>query len=90
MKKFFLLLTIGLVVAAVYVYQDPELRGQVENLPSRLNDHAQSSSAYKWRDAEGVWQYTTEPPPPGTAYEKVQVSHDVNLMPLPDKLKPKD
>lgn len=94
MKKFFLLLTIVLVVAAVYVYQDPQLRERAEKLPGRLhdqlNDKPPSSAAYKWRDRAGVWQYSSEPPPPGTPYEKVEVRHDVNVLPVPEQLKPKD
>ena len=39
-----------------------------------------SSTLYKWRDAQGRWQYG-DSPPQGVSYQEVEVSHDANVVP---------
>lgn len=39
------------------------------------------TTAYKWRDANGNWQITDQPPPEGIPYETIRVRSDVNIMP---------
>lgn len=42
-------------------------------------------TAYRWRDEQGAWHYSTERPPPGTEYETVRVDPDANvLLPGPE------
>lgn len=45
-----------------------------------------TATLYRWRGSSGVWQYGHEPPP-GVAYEAVEVKPDSNsqlLPPLPE------
>ena len=39
------------------------------------------TTAYKWRDAQGNWQLTDEPPPEGTPYETIQADPGANVLP---------
>ncbi|MDH3414467.1 MAG: DUF4124 domain-containing protein [Gammaproteobacteria bacterium] len=39
------------------------------------------TTAYKWRDANGSWQITDQPPPGAIPYETVRVRSDVNILP---------
>jgi hypothetical protein len=91
MKKFILMLLLLAVAAAVFFYLNPELRREVEGLlqSSDLKQPA-STTFYKWQDADGVWQYTQNPPPEGTPFERVEARTDVNVLPLPDELKGKE
>lgn len=36
------------------------------SLPS--SDSSKSDTVYKWQDSQGVWQFSTTPPPQGTQY----------------------
>lgn len=91
MKKFILILLAVLIGAAAFVYSDPQLRKDVGNMWDRFlgatGVDTHSTKVYKWKDASGVLHYTQEPPPEGTAYEEVEARTDVNVLPLPDKLK---
>ena len=40
-----------------------------------------ATRVYKWRDADGVWQITDEPPPEGTKFEKLEYVNDANVVP---------
>lgn len=37
---------------------------------------------YKWKDDQGQWHITDQPPPNGLPFEKVQVNPDVNVLPV--------
>jgi len=37
---------------------------------------------YKWRDADGAWRITDEPPPRGVEYERLEYRSDTNVLPL--------
>lgn len=39
------------------------------------------TTAYKWRDADGNWQLSDRPPPPGTAYETLEADPNANIVP---------
>ena len=91
MKKFLLIVIALLIAAGVLIYSDPQLKQDSSNMLQRLLGAAgvdtKSTSVYKWKDANGVLQYTQQPPPEGTAYEEVEARTDVNVLPLPDELK---
>jgi hypothetical protein len=40
-----------------------------------------TTRVYKWRDADGGWQITDEPPPEGTKFEKLEYVNDANVVP---------
>jgi hypothetical protein len=93
MKKLIVILVALLIAAAAFVYTDPQLRQDATNAVKRFIGKSAPTSGstviYKWTDDNGVVQYTSEPPPKGTPYEEVEAQHDVNVLPLPDKLKNK-
>ena len=39
-----------------------------------------STMLYKWRDAQGRWEYG-DSPPQGVSYQEVEVDHDTNVVP---------
>ncbi len=90
MKKVVVVIVVLVVIAGVYVYQTPALRSYFSDLPAAVGVPKKSTSVYKWKNPEGVWQYTQEPPPEGVEYEVIEVTHDTNVLPLPDQLKHDD
>ncbi|UCE76765.1 MAG: DUF4124 domain-containing protein [Gammaproteobacteria bacterium] len=87
MKPFLLrLLMLGIVVALV-LWWSPELRNDADKLLRDTGLRSTSVTLYKWRDKQGVWQYTQDPPPAGVPYEEVEARSDVNVLPLPEQLK---
>ena len=39
-----------------------------------------STMLYKWRDAQGRWEYG-DSPPAGVSYQEVEVDHETNIIP---------
>lgn len=90
MKTFLIsILTIALVIALV-LWWSPELRRQATGLLRDTGLKSDSVTLYKWQDAKGGWHYTQSPPAQGVPYEEVEARSDVNVLPLPDALKPGD
>lgn len=90
MKNFLkYVLMVGIVIALV-LWWSPDLRRQAKSLLRDTGVSSKSTTLYKWRNAQGVWQYTQNPPAEGVAYEKVETRSDVNVLPLPDELKQRD
>ena len=87
MKKFILILLLLAIAGAAFFYLNPELRREVESLLQSSGLKPASTMFYKWQDADGQWQYSQDPPPEGTPFERVEARSDVNIMPLPDELK---
>ena len=84
-RNFVLILLAMGVAAAVYLYTHPEDWKRVRReLPIIGSDDV--TRAYKWRDAQGRWQVTDQPPTGGLAFEVLEFSDDVNVLPLPPKL----
>lgn len=77
--KWFVLLII--IAAAVWLYVDTDTRqkwlGNTVLAPA-----AGVTTVYKWRDEQGNWQITDEPPAGGVDYERLQYASDTNVMPL--------
>ena len=70
--------------SGLYVYRPAPLVKLLKGTPLELA--APLTRAYKWRDAEGNWQIGERPPADGTPYETIEVSGDMNVLPLPPKL----
>ena len=87
MKSFLLFLLMLCIVAALVLWWSPELRKQAGGLLREAGLKSTSATLYKWRNKQGVWQYTQDPPPQGVSYEKVEARSDVNVLPLPGQLK---
>ena len=46
----------------------------------------QTTTVYKWRDANGAWQVSDQPPPAGIDYQVEKYTRDTNILPLSSKL----
>lgn len=79
------LLMLGIITALV-LWWSPDLRKPVVDLLRATGLQSTSVTLYKWRDKQGLWQYTQEPPPEDIAYEKIEARSDVNVLPLPEQL----
>ena len=89
MKKLILILLSLAIAFTAFLYLNPELRHEVEGLLQSSGLKDASTTVYKWHNADGVLQYTQTPPPEGVPFEAVEARSDVNVMPLPEKLKAK-
>jgi len=85
MKKLLLIALLLAAVAAGYVYIHPQIRSEVRSKVEQKTRHIVSghdtTTLYKWRDANGHWQLSSEPPPPGTPYETKHYRDDTNVVP---------
>ena len=81
MKMVALLIVLVVAAAALAWHFYPELvRPLVEQTPLK-GPLSTSTPVYQWRDAQGNWQVTDEPPPEGTPYEVKRYSLDANILP---------
>ena len=77
-----LIILIGVIGgAAGYWYYLPSERpwwvnAFMPDFPAR-----QTVQMYKWKDANGRWQYSNSRPPQGVAYETVDYVEDANVIP---------
>jgi hypothetical protein len=90
MKSFLMFLLMLAFVGALVLWWSPELRNEANNLLRNTGQKSASVTLYKWRDKQGIWQYTQELPPEGIPYQEVEARSDVNVLPLPDQLKADD
>ena len=80
-----LVLVILLLAAGGYIYLHPEvmrplLQGTVLEPPPA------ETTLYKWRDTNGQWQVSDDPPGGGVKYEILHYRSDVNVLPArPEK-----
>jgi len=81
MKKLLLLALIVAAGAAGYIYWHPQLRSGLEQRVRHVVPGHGTTTLYKWRDADGHWQLSSEPPPPGTPYQTKQYRDDTNVVP---------
>jgi len=87
MKNFLILLLMLCIVAALVLWWSPDLRKDANDLLRETGLKSTSATLYKWRDKQGIWQYTQEMPPDGIPYEEFEARSDVNVLPLPEQLK---
>ncbi len=89
MKTVLLLVVFILIGLAGYLYLNPERASDwLSRAPSSPTEEA--TRVYKWRDNEGNWQITDRQPPAGVDFEIRDYHRDVNVLPLPPALLPKD
>lgn len=84
--KILVALLVLVVAAGAYLYFetdvfDPMLGG------TPLERRPAATHLYKWRDAQGEWHVSDEPPPAGTPYETLEYREDVNVLPRPESLR---
>jgi len=85
MRLVWALLAIALI-GGIYLYQNPEIREQLEDLSSGAGLSKKTTSVYKWQNSKGEWQLTDQLPPEGVDYETLDYREDVNVLPLPPQL----
>ena len=85
MRLLMVLLAVALI-GGIYLYQNPDFRGQVEDLSSGAGLSKKTTHVYKWQNDAGEWQITDQLPPEGTEYEMLDYREDVNVLPLPPQL----
>lgn len=84
MKVWLILALVAVAAGGYYVYRNPTLVSPyVEGTPleSTVRETLGTTRVYKWRDANGVWQISDEPPPEGTEFEKLEYVNDANVVP---------
>ncbi|VAW91348.1 hypothetical protein MNBD_GAMMA21-351 [hydrothermal vent metagenome] len=82
MKKWLLILFIGLVVASYFAYQDPGLRAYFQKHTDDILPAAVTQmQAYRWQDKNGQWQLSDMPPANGIPYETVEYHKNTNVIP---------
>lgn len=52
-----------------------------QDIPDTIGIKPDSSVVYKWKDRDGKLVVSSTPPDDGTEYEKVEYSHDTNVIP---------
>ncbi len=88
MKKLIVLFLIVGVVGTVAYRLNPNFRGQTDALLMNLGLRASSKNVFKWKDENGVLQYTQEKPSEGVSYKEVEARSDVTVLPPIDRSKP--
>lgn len=82
MKKYLVILAAILTAVMWYIYDDPELSHKVKKEVKQLiPPQNKTTTVYKWRDAQGNWQITDQPPPAGIRYETLEYQSETNVMP---------
>ena len=79
MKVILIIVLVAVAAGAYYVYRNPTVvTPLVEGTPleSTVRETLGTTRVYKWRDTDGVWQITDEPPPEGTKFEKLEYVND--------------
>jgi hypothetical protein len=79
-KAVILILFLGCAAAVVWRFYPELLWPLVEHTPLKERLSA-STPVYQWRDADGNWQVTDEPPAEGVPYEVRQYKLDANVLP---------
>ncbi len=80
MKKFFQLVLLLGVAAALVLWWRPDLRQQAADQLTRTGLYPKPTGLYKWRDEEGVWQFTQYPPSGGIPYEEYETRSVINVL----------
>jgi hypothetical protein len=77
-------LLIPLLLAAgggyVYMFERDRAVEALRGTPLAIEPNV--TRAYKWRDRQGGWQLSDQPPAPGIKYEVLEHRSDENVMPL--------
>lgn len=82
MRKAILIILAVLIGVGLYIYLDPKLNRAVQQQIRTLSpDSGKTTPLYKWRDQQGHWQITDQPPPAGVPFETLQYDSDTNVIP---------
>ena len=91
MRLFWLLIV--LLLAGLIVYLNPDYKTRLQELVftagTSLSPAGKTTRVYKWRDAEGQWQISDQPPPLEIDYETLEYHPDLNVLPQPPQLQDK-
>lgn len=80
-KAVLLLALIAAAVWAWWTYAPDSVPAVIrEQLPVSAPARADNPTLYKWKDAEGRWNVTDQPPQ-GRPYEAVHIDQDTNVLP---------
>ena len=74
--------------AAEQLKKDPQLSKKVKDQTQDLVT-PETTTVYKWQDANGQWQVSNQPPPGNTPYETLDYHRDANIMPADNATKTK-
>jgi hypothetical protein len=85
--KIFIWVLLGLLVAgglAAFWHFNPAQ--QPDWVASRLPTAPDVEvTTYRWQDANGEWNFSSERPPEGVEFEVVRYRHDTNVMPAVER-----
>lgn len=81
MKKTLIVLALAAAAAATYLYVEPQWGRSVLRQVRTALPNEQQTTLYKWQDADGRWQVTSERPAAGVHYEVLRYDHDTNVLP---------
>jgi hypothetical protein len=90
MKRLIQLVILLGIAAALALWWSPELRREAEIQAGRAGLYSKSVTLYKWRDEQGVWQYTQYPPTGGVPYEAMEARTDINALRQSDEPETED
>jgi hypothetical protein len=80
-----LVVLFGAGAAYLWIFDRDRANRWLEKAPALTGPSV--TTAYKWRDANGSWQITDQPPPGNIPYETVRVRSDVNILPALEEQK---
>ncbi|MGD8484315.1 MAG: DUF4124 domain-containing protein [Thioalkalispiraceae bacterium] len=80
MKKVLFILAAILLGIILYIWQDPQLGKKVKDQTRDLIS-PETTTVYKWQDANGQWQVSNQPPPGDIPYETLEYHRDTNVVP---------
>ena len=84
MKVLVVVVLVAVAAGAYYIFRNPAMvTSLVEGTPleSTVRETLGTTRVYKWRDNDGNWHITDEPPPEGTKFEKLEYQNDANVVP---------
>ena len=84
MKGFMALIFLLIIAAIAGYFFNADVKNFVnKQLLYETGAKSHVAYGYKWKDRDGVWQLTQQPPSDGTLYEKIEVRDDWNVMDAP-------
>ena len=81
MKRFILFGLAIVLIAGALLYTNPDWRAYLLRTGDNVMNEVKTTTLYKWQDADGQWQVSSEKPPPGTEFEILKYQRDTNVMP---------
>lgn len=84
MKKFIFVLAAVLLGAALYIWQEPQLKKKVLHQAEDVITPA-TTTVYKWKDKDGNPVISNSPPTGDIPYETIKYHRDANVMPTDEK-----